>query len=120
MKNLIVKLLPKTFFKIGESGFTGDVLAGDPGVKTKVLSPFPVTQRLHEGFHIGILFQVPEEIQKKKAHRIVGDSGQAVPMGDDGTDKRKVHHGRNKPGKPSLDSSIVMDADVPALINVLG
>jgi hypothetical protein len=42
VKDLIVKLLPQTFFKIGESGFTGDVTIVDPGVKTKVLSPFPV------------------------------------------------------------------------------
>jgi hypothetical protein len=27
---------------------------------------------------------------------------------------------RNKPGKPSLDSSIVMDADVKTLISILG
>ena len=120
VKNLIVKLLPQTFFKIGGSGFTGNVLVADAGVKTKVLSPFPVTQRLHEGFHVGILFEMAEEIQKKKAARIVGDSDQAVAKGDDGTDKRKIHQGRDKPGKPSLNSSIVMDADVPALINVLG
>ena len=38
VKDLIVKILPQTLFKIGESGLAGDVLAGDPGVKTKVLS----------------------------------------------------------------------------------
>jgi len=91
VKDLIVKFLPQTFFKIGESGFTGNVLAGDPGVKTKVLSPFPVMQRLHEGFHVGILFEMAEEIQKKKADRIVGDPDQAVPMGNDGTDKREIY-----------------------------
>jgi len=120
VKDLIVKLLPQTFFKIGESGFTGDVLVADAGVKTKVFSPFPVMQRRHEGFHVGILFEMAEEIQKKKAHRIVGDSNKAVAMGDNGTDKRKIHQGRNKPGKASLDSSVVMDADIPALVNVLG
>jgi hypothetical protein len=120
VKDLIVKLLPQTFFKIGESGLTGNVPVADPGVKTKVLSPFPVMQRLHEGFHVRILFEMAEEIEKKKADRIVGDSDQAVPIGDDGTDKRKIHQGRNKPGKSSLDSPIVMDADIPALVNVFG
>ena len=103
VKDLIVKLLPQTFFEIGESGFTGDVLAGDPGVKTKVLSPFPVMQRLHEGFHVGILFQMAEEIQKKKADRIVGDPDQTVPMGDDGTDKREIYQEEtNRESPPSI------------------
>jgi len=120
VKDLIVKLLPQTFFKIGESGLTGNVLTGDSGVKAEVLSPFPVMQRLHEGFHVGILFQMAEEIQKKKAHRIVGDPDQAIFMGDDGTDKRKIYQGRDKPGKASLDSPIFMDTDIPALVGVFG
>ena len=32
-----------------------------------------------------------EEILKKTADRIVVDSGQAVPMSYDGTDKREIH-----------------------------
>ena len=120
VKDLIVKVLPQTLFKIGESGFTGNVLVADAGVKTKVLSTFPVTHRLHEGFHVGILFEMAEEIQQKKADRIVGDPDQTVPMGDDGTDKRKIHQGRNKPGKPAFQSAVVMDADIPALIGVFG
>ena len=77
-------------------------------------------QRHNEVFHIGKLFQMAEEIEKKKADRIVGDPDQAVPMGDDGTDKREIYQRRNKPGEASLDSSVVMDADVPALVNVCG
>jgi len=65
-------------WQIGESGFTGNVLVADPGVKTKVLSPFPVMQCLHEGFHVDILFEMAEEIEKKKAYRIVGDSDQIL------------------------------------------
>lgn len=49
-----------------------------------------------------------EEIQKKKAGLIVGDSGHAVTISDNGTDKRKILQGSDKPGKPSLDSSIVV------------
>jgi hypothetical protein len=32
-----------------------------------------------------------EEIQKKKADRIVGDSDQTVLIGDDGANKRKIY-----------------------------
>jgi hypothetical protein len=120
VKDLIVKLFPQTLFKVGESGLTGDVLIADAGVKTKVLSHLPVMQRLHEGFHVGILFEMAEKIEKKKTYRIIGVPDQAVPMGDDGADKRKIHQGRNKAGKPSLDSSIVMDTDIPALVGVFG
>ena len=91
VKDLIVKVFSQARLEVGEGGFTGYVLAGDPGVKTKMFSPFPVPERLHEGFHVGILFEMAEEIQKKKAHRIVGDSDQAVVMGDDGMDKGEVY-----------------------------
>jgi hypothetical protein len=43
VNNLIVKLLPQTFFKIGERGFIGNVFVADAGVKTRVSSPFLVT-----------------------------------------------------------------------------
>jgi hypothetical protein len=120
VKDLIVKFLPQALFKIGESGLAGNVSAVDPGVKAKGLPLVPVPQHGHEGFHVRVFFEVSEEIQKKKADRIVGDPDQAVPMGDNGPDKRKIYQRRNKPGKASLDSPIFMDADVPALVNVLG
>jgi hypothetical protein len=91
VKDLIVKLLPQTLFKIGESGFTGNVSAVDPGVKTVMLPLIPVPQRLHEGFHVRVFFEVSAEIQQKKADRIVSDPSQAVPMGDDGTDKGEIY-----------------------------
>ena len=37
IEDLIVKLLPQTFFEIGESGFAGDVTVVDPGVKAVML-----------------------------------------------------------------------------------
>ena len=120
VKDLIVKLLPETFFKVGESGFTGNVSAVDPGVKTVMLPLIPVPQNLHEGFHVGVFFDVSEEIQQKKTDGIVCDSDQAILMGNNRTDKREIHEGRDKPAETSLDSSVVMDADVTALVNVFG
>ncbi|MFZ4440940.1 MAG: hypothetical protein ACOYOS_21210 [Syntrophales bacterium] len=53
VKDLIVKLFPQPFFKIGESGLTGDVFTGDSCVKTKVLSPFPVMLIFYTNFRVG-------------------------------------------------------------------
>jgi hypothetical protein len=120
VKDLIVKFLPQTLFKIGESGFTGDVTVVDPGVKTVMLPLIPAPQRCREGFHVGVFFEVSEEIQQKKADRIVGKTDQAIFMSDDGTDEREIYQRRNKPGEATFQPAIVMDTDVPALVNVLG
>ena len=91
MENLIVEFLPQPFFKIRKSGFAGDVPAVNAGVKTKVFPLIPVSQHCCEGFHVGVFFEVAEEIQQKKADGIIGKPDQAILMGDNGTDKRKVY-----------------------------
>ena len=91
VKNLIVKLLPQPFFKIGESGLAGDVTVVDPGVKAVMLPLIPVPQRCREGFHVGVFFEVSEEIQQKKADRIVSKTDQAILMGDNGSYKREIY-----------------------------
>jgi hypothetical protein len=118
MKDAVVKLLPQAFLEVGEGGLTGGMLKIDPGIKAVMLSPFPIPEDLHEGLHVGIFFDVAEKIQKEQTDRIVGNADQAVAMSDDRPDEREIHQGGNKPGKPSLDSSIGMDAYVPPFMTV--
>src|SRR3972149_12123369 len=91
VKDLIVKLLPQTFFEIGVSCLAGDVTVVDPGIKTVMLPLIPVPQHCREGFHVGVFFEVPEEIQQKKADRIIGKTDKAILMGHDGTDEREIY-----------------------------
>ena len=53
----------------------------------------PVPQHCREDFHVGVFFEVPEEmeIQQKKADGIEGKTDQAILMGHNGTDKREIY-----------------------------
>jgi len=118
MKDAVVKILPQTVFEVGEGSFTGDIVKVDSGIKTVMPSPFPISDHLHEGLHIRKLFDIPKEVQDKKAYGIVGDSRYGVPMGDQRADEGKIYQGGNESCESSLYSSVRMDADVPSFITV--
>ena len=46
-----------------------------------------VAQDLDKGFHVGILFDVSKKLQQEEADGIIGKSGCAVPVSNDGSDK---------------------------------
>ena len=120
VKDPVVKFLPQSLFEVGEGGLAGDILRIDPSVKTVMFPPFPIPKDLHEGFHVGVFFEVAAEIEKKKTYGIIGDSGYGISMGDQGTDEGKIYQGGYKPGQSSFDSSAIVDADIPPFINILG
>jgi len=91
MKDAVVKIFSQSFLEVGEGGFAGDVFKADPGVKAVMFSPLPVPDHLHEGLHVGIFFNMAEEIQKKKTDGIIGNPNQGVLMRDQGTDKGKIY-----------------------------
>jgi hypothetical protein len=91
VKDLIVKLLPQPFFKVFESGLTGNVLAGDPGVKTKVFPASPSCSASTKAFMSAYFSRWQEEMQQKKADGIVGKTDQAIFMRDDRTDEGKIY-----------------------------
>jgi len=95
MKDPVVKFLPQSVLEVGEGGLAGDIKT-DTGVKTVMFSPFPIPKDLHEGFHVGVFFEVSEEIQKKHTYGIIGASGAGISISDQGTDERKVNEGGHK------------------------
>ena len=118
VKDPVVKLLPQTFLEVGEGGLAGGMIKIDPGIKAVMPSPFPITDHLHEGLHVGIFFDVAEKIQKEQTDGIISDSRNGVRMGDQGANEGKIDQGGYKPCESSFDSSIRMDADVPPFITI--
>ena len=118
MKYPVVKILSQSHLEVGEGGFTGALFKADSGIKAVMPAPFPVPDYLHEGLHIRKLFDMPEEIQDKKANGIIGGSRYGVLMSDKGTDKGKIYQGGYKPCEPSFYSTVGVDADIPPFITV--
>jgi hypothetical protein len=57
-----------------KGGLTGHVIRIDAGVEAIVFPPFPITEYLDKGLHIGIFFEVPNQLQHKEAYGIIGKS----------------------------------------------
>jgi hypothetical protein len=73
---------------------------------------------VNKGLHIGVLFDVAEEIQQEETGRVIGEAGKTVFVGNNGADKGEVYEGRDKPGKPADNPTVRVDFDVSPLIVV--
>jgi len=91
VKDLIIVNLPKSLFEIGEGGLARNVIGGYSSIKTVMFAPLSVPEHFHKAFHIGEFFDMAEEIQKKKADRVVGDSGYGILGSDQRADEGKIH-----------------------------
>jgi len=87
VEDLVVTNLPQPPLEIGEGGLARDMIRCYPSIKTVMLSPFSVPEHFHKAFHIGEFFNMAEEIQKKEADRIVGNSGNGIRGSDQGADE---------------------------------
>ena len=79
-----------------------------------------VTQDIDKGFHVRKLFDISKKFQQEKADGIIGKSGDTVPVGNDGPDKRKIDRGRYKSGQPADNTPIGFDFNIPSLVGVFG
>ena len=73
---------------------------------------------MKKGLHIGVLFEVTEELQQKETDRVIGEADKAIFVGDNGADKGEVYQGRDESGKSANDPAVGMDFDVAALVVV--
>ena len=92
----------------------------DTGIESKMSSPFPILNGMHEVFHVGIFVKIAKELEQKEAHGIISEAGQGVLMGYNRADKGKVNQGSDESGKPPCNTAIGMNLDVAALICILG
>ena len=83
-----------------------------------MLPLFFIPNGFHEILHAGVFFKVSEQFQQKKADGVIGKSGEAVLMRNDGPYKRKIDQGGNKPGKPARDPAIWMNLDTARPVGI--
>jgi hypothetical protein len=91
MKYLIVAFLSQTLLEVGEGALAGDILRVDPGVETVMSPPLPVPEHFHEGLHVGVFFDMPEQLQKEKTCGIIGNPNQGILMSDKGADEGEIY-----------------------------
>ena len=87
MKDAVVQGFTQAVFEIGECSLTRDKGFVNAGVEPIVFAFDRVAQDLDKGFHVGILFDVSKKLQQEEADGIIGKSGCAVPVSNDGSDK---------------------------------
>lgn len=85
-----------------------------------MISFFPVTDSLGEGFHIRIFFEIPKQVEQEKAYGIIGKTQRFVCMGDDGSNEKEIYKWGDKSVKAAADRAIGIDFNVASLIGVLG
>ena len=78
-----------------------------------------ITQGVNKSFHIGVFFEISEELQQKENDGIIGEAGKTISVGDNGANKGEIYQGRDKSGKSATDPAVGMDFDVAVLVVVL-
>ena len=93
-------------------------MIADTCIEPVVLSFNWITECVNKSFHIGVFFEITEKLQQKKTDGIIGEAGEAIPVGDNGANKGEIYQGRDKSGKSATDSAVGMDFDVAVLVVV--
>ena len=120
VEDLLVELFSQPNLKVGEGCLTGYVGIANPCVKSIVSALIPISQGLQEGFHVGELFKVTKERQKKEADGVIGNTGNAISVRHQRADEREVNQRGNKAGKSSDYAAALFDPDVAMFEGVLG
>ena len=76
------------------------MIRSDACIEPIVFPPFPITEYLDKGLHIGIFLEVPKQLQHKEADRVIGKSQRFVCMGDEGSNKSEIYKGGDESGQP--------------------
>ena len=91
MKDVIVSFFSDALPEVGEGSFGGDVgiNAGKAPIFT---SPFLIPQDGQKGVHVGVVVNIPKQVQEKEGNRIIaGRTEDAVGIGRQGADKGEVN-----------------------------
>lgn len=120
MKDAIVQGFAQAVFEICECGFTGDKPMIDTGVEPIVFAFDRVVQHIDKGFRVGILFDVSKKLQQEEADRIVGKADGAIPVSNDGSDKREIDQGGYESSHAADNASVGFDFDIAAPVVVFG
>jgi len=120
MKDVVVQGFAQAVFEIGECGFAGNKARTNTRIESVVFAFDRVAQNIHKGFHVGVFFDVAKKLQQEKADRIISKTGGAIPVGNDGSDKREINEGRNKSSQSTDNPPVGLDFNIPTLIDIFG
>lgn len=120
MKDVVVEILSETFFKVGEGSLTGNVDVIDAGIEAIGSSPVRITKCINEGFHVGKLVEIAEQIQQEYADGIISKTNETITMGDERSNEGKVDQRGNEVGEPPTDAAVGVDNDVAPLVAIAG
>lgn len=76
---------------MSEGSLTGYTMIADACIEPVVLSFNRVVHRMKEGFHIGVLFEIAEELKQKETDRVIGEAQECILVGHNGADEREVY-----------------------------
>ena len=92
----------------------------DAGVEPVMFAFNRVAQDIDKRFHVGILFDIPDKLQQKETDGIISKADGTIPVGDDGSDKRKIDQGGYESGHAADNPSVGFDFDIAALVDIFG
>lgn len=52
-----------------------------------------IAQDVDKGSHVGIFFEVTEELGQEETDRVIGRCQDGIPVCHNGSDKREIHQG---------------------------
>jgi len=93
MKDVIVSFFSDALAEVGEGSFGGDV-ESNAGIAPIFTSSFLLPKHRQKGVHVGVVVNIPEQVQEKECHRVVaGRAKDAVGIRHQGPDKGEVNQG---------------------------
>jgi hypothetical protein len=70
MKDVIVSFFSDALAEIGEGSFGGDV-ESNAGIAPIFTSSFLLPKHRQKGVHVGVVVNIPEQVQEKESHRVI-------------------------------------------------
>jgi len=103
MKDVIVSFFSDALAEVGEGSFGGDV-ESNAGIAPIFTSSFLIPQHSEKGVHVGVVVNIPEQVQEKESHRVIaGRAEDTVSIRHQGADKGEINQGGDYPGIAALD-----------------
>jgi hypothetical protein len=90
------------------------------GIEPVVFAFDGVPEYIDKGFHVGILFDVSKKLEQKETDRIISKADGAIPVGNDGSDERKIDQGGYESRQSADDAPVGFDFDITALVGIFG
>jgi len=119
MEDVVVSFFSKSFSEVGEGSLGGDMVGEACRLSISVSAIVP--QHFEEGAHIGEVVNDADEIEDEQRYRVIaGRAEDAVGIGSQRADERKVNQGDDHGGVPALNIAVGKDVYGTLLEDIMG